>query len=151
MADDVSWDTPEWRANNVRVNRLLLSHFPELAPSYQAELAADEEFDEDGPHVVYSLVFYDFLERVLCTEREDSELFGRTIGFLRFLMEGPDPDYDLVNLAQVGVGEFLEGVELPEHAIRALPRGLLPDEWPPPRSRDDEEPRTPPPSPRLPG
>ena len=124
------WETAEWRAANVAANRLLPRIFPELEAAYEREIVgtgSEDWSEDDGPHVVYSLVFYDFLESVLRTEPEDSELFVRTVGFLRFLMDNPDPDY--VNLAQVGIGEFLEGMDLPPYAFRALPRGLLPHEW----------------------
>jgi len=113
----------------VAANRLLLSHFPELTAAYEREVLGTES-EDDGPHVVYSLVFYDFLEEVLRSEPDDGELLNRTLDFLKMLLEHPDPDY--VNLAQVGVGEALEDMNLPRHVLQKLPYGLLPEQWGPP-------------------
>lgn len=58
------------------------------------------------------------MERALSTEPDGSPLLERIFDFVNMLAEHEDPKY--VNLAEVGIGEFLAG----EGALqrRALPR-----------------------------
>jgi len=99
------WDTPEWRAKNVEVNRLLPREFPELADEYEREVVSTGS-EDDGPMVVYSLVFHPFLKHAVLTEPTDSPLLERIFAFLKMLEDHPDSRYSEV--ATVEVAEFLE-------------------------------------------
>jgi hypothetical protein len=112
-----SWDTPEWRQENIALNRLLVERFPELAPEYERQIVSDD-WEDQGPMVVYSLVFHPFLARALASESDDSELLTRIFAFLNELENHPDSTR--AQIATVGVSEFLQ--DHPQLLRRAYPR-----------------------------
>jgi hypothetical protein len=93
-----------WRAKNVEVNRLLPTHFPELLPDYEQNVVRTHS-EEDGPTVIYSLVFIPFLTRSLAADPCDPALIDRLAGFLDMLAAHPEPEYSQV--ATVEVAEYL--------------------------------------------
>ena len=111
------WDTPEWRTKNVEINRMLLGLFPEVASDYRQMIVSDE-WEDQGPMVVYSLVFHPLLRNALRNEPDDSALLVRIYAFLALLEEHPDRRYS--EIATVEIAEFLAD----EHdlAERARPR-----------------------------
>ncbi len=99
------WDTPQWRATNILVSRLLPERFPELRDEYEREVVAYDG-EDDAPMLNYSQIFGPFLERALSEEPDDSELLGRIYAFLKELESNPDPQFSQV--ATVEIAEFLE-------------------------------------------
>jgi hypothetical protein len=99
---------------------MLVTYFPELAESYERDILSTPECEEDGGHVIYSEVFYPFLERALRTEPDESALLARIFDFINMLADSDE--YDRVNLAEVGIGEFLALEDDGALRERALPR-----------------------------
>lgn len=95
----------EWRARNVETNRMLVTYFPELAETYERDILGTPEWEENGGHVIYSEIFYPFVEHALRTEPDESALLVRIFDFINMLADSDDPNR--VNLAEVGIGEFL--------------------------------------------
>lgn len=99
------WDTPEWRRKNRSVNQFLLSRFPELSDLYEREIVQDD-WEDEGPMVVYGFIFRPFLLQALRQELEGSPLLERIYKFINELAHHPDPHYS--ETATVAIREFLE-------------------------------------------